>query len=264
MQTEPVLQGVSPPRIWRVARDVVNAPTTGLGLLASRAAGMSECAGPPLTATFWDPTRPSSGGSTIGSTFVAWMPAGYDSSAILPGASGFGSADDRRRPAAPYVRYGPNIPGPRAEELRLARHESRHTDQWAVLTLVGGPLAFPLAYYTDSAFFPGSRNHFERAAGLADGNYLPPPDDNPAPFPGAVAATCTALGLVLLWGIRRLCRTRRPVPALETTRGTDGTGTPHRGLHLDRRYAARDHVIENLVETDIAKEQAAIFPDRAV
>jgi hypothetical protein len=246
VQTEPHLQDVSPPRTWRIARDVVNAPTTGLGLLVSSAAGMRECAGPPLTVTFWEPPRLSGGGSTIGSTFVAWMPADYDSSSILPGAHGFAAATDRRELDAPYVRYGPNISETRANELELARHESRHTDQWAVLTLIGGPLAFPLAYYTDSAFFPGSRNHFERAAGLADGNYRPPPDDKPAPLPGAVAVTGAVLGLVLRRRIRWLWRIlatdgtppRRPtrsVPALRTERDTDGTGTSHLGLHLDKR-----------------------------
>lgn len=228
VQTEPELQGVSPPRIWHVARDVVNAPTTGLGLLASRAAGMRECAGPPLTVTFWEAPRLSGGGSTIGSAFVAWMPAGYDSSRILPGASGFGSAGDRREPVAPYVRYGPNISGTRSNEVELARHESRHTDQWAVGTLIGGPLAFPLAYYTDSVFFPGSRNHFERAAGLADGNYPAPTDNNPAPMPGAVPVAAVVLVLLLRRPIRWLRR-------IHTERNAHGTGTSHLGPHLDRR-----------------------------
>jgi hypothetical protein len=198
VQSEPQLRDVSPPRTWRIVRDVVNAPTTGLGLLASRAAGMRECAGPPLTVTFWEPTRPSGGGSTIGSTFVAWMPADYDSSSILPGASGFAPATDRHELDAPYVRYGPNLSGTRSNEVELARHESRHTDQWAVMTLVGGPLAFPLAYYLDSAFFPGSRNHFERAAGLADGSYSEPTDNKPAPIPGAVPVTVVVLALLML------------------------------------------------------------------
>ncbi|MFI7063711.1 hypothetical protein ACIBL3_22185 [Kribbella sp. NPDC050124] len=201
-----MLQDVSPPRIWGVAREVVNAPTTGLGLLASRGAGMSECAGPPLTVAFWEAPRLSGGGSTVGSTFVAWMPAGYDSTSVLPGAHGYGSADDRLEPAAPYIRYGPNISDTRADESQLARHESRHTDQWAVGTLIGGPLAFPLAYYADSAFFPGSRNHFERAAGLADGDYSEPPDNRPAPIPGAMPVAAGLLALLLYRQLRRLQR----------------------------------------------------------
>src|SRR5215212_9221717 len=58
---EPILQDVSPPRTWNIARDVINAPTTGLALLASKSAGMRECAGPPLTVTFWQPPRVSGG-----------------------------------------------------------------------------------------------------------------------------------------------------------------------------------------------------------
>ncbi|NIK61522.1 hypothetical protein [Kribbella shirazensis] len=226
VQPEPQLQDVSPPRIWGVARDVVNAPATGLGLLASRAAGMSQCAGPPLTVTFWEPTRPSGGGSTIGSAFVAWMPAGYDSSSVLPGASGHAHATDRRQLDAPYIRYGPNISGTRSGESELARHESRHSDQWAVGTLIGGPLTFPLAYYADSAFFPGSRNHFERAAGLADGNYSEPPDNRPTPIPGAVPVTAVVVALVLRRQLRSLRRTHTE-------------STSHLERQLDRRAPHR-------------------------
>jgi len=58
------------------------------------------------------------------------------------------------------------------EQLRtLIGHEARHRAQWAVLTVIGGPLAFPVAYAIDNFFFPGSRNHFERLAGLESGGY---------------------------------------------------------------------------------------------
>ena len=58
------------------------------------------------------------------------------------------------------------------KELRtLIGHEARHRAQWAVLTVIGGPLAFPVAYGVDDFFFPGSRNHFERLAGLDAGRY---------------------------------------------------------------------------------------------
>jgi hypothetical protein len=89
VQAEPMLQDVSPPRTWGIARDVINASTTGLALLAAKAAGMRECAGPPLTVTFWQPPRVSGGGST-GDIFVAWMPADYEVSSLLQGARGFG------------------------------------------------------------------------------------------------------------------------------------------------------------------------------
>ena len=53
----------------------------------------------------------------------------------------------------------------------LIGHEARHRAQWAVLTVIGGPLAFPVAYGVDDFFFPGPRNHFERMAGLEAGGY---------------------------------------------------------------------------------------------
>ncbi|XAS74288.1 hypothetical protein VUN82_10890 [Micrococcaceae bacterium Sec5.1] len=68
-----------------------------------------------------------------------------------------------------YVRYGPNISQARAEEEELGYHESRHVDQWAVANLLAGPSAFPVACFVDDAQFPGSRNHFERDAGLSRG-----------------------------------------------------------------------------------------------
>lgn len=57
----------------------------------------------------------------------------------------------------------------RGEEL--ADHEARHRPQWAVATVLGGPFAFPVVYAIDDFFFPGSRNHFERMAGLESGGY---------------------------------------------------------------------------------------------
>lgn len=53
----------------------------------------------------------------------------------------------------------------------VAGHEARHRVQWAVGTVIGGPLAFPVAYAIDDFFFPGARNHFEREAGLEAGGY---------------------------------------------------------------------------------------------
>lgn len=55
--------------------------------------------------------------------------------------------------------------------LTLTTHEVGHRKQWAVGTLLGGPFAFPAAYTIDDFFFPGPKNHFERAAGLKSGGY---------------------------------------------------------------------------------------------
>lgn len=59
----------------------------------------------------------------------------------------------------------------RRELTTLAGHEARHRPQWAVATIIGGPLAFPIAYAVEDFFFPGSRNLFERQAGLESGGY---------------------------------------------------------------------------------------------
>jgi hypothetical protein len=64
---------------------------------------------------------------------------------------GYGLTTERE----PYLRYGPNTSQSRGNEEALGRHASRHVDQWAVATVAGGPLAFPVAYALDGAFFPG-------------------------------------------------------------------------------------------------------------
>jgi hypothetical protein len=60
---------------------------------------------------------------------------------------------------------------PRENREKLVAHEARHRVQWAIGTAIAGPLAFPIAYAIDEFFFPGSRNHFERWAGLDTGGY---------------------------------------------------------------------------------------------
>lgn len=58
------------------------------------------------------------------------------------------------------------------EQLQaLVSHEARHRAQWAVGTAIAGPFAFPVAYAVVDFFFPGSRNFFERQAGLESGGY---------------------------------------------------------------------------------------------
>ena len=90
-------------------------------------------------------------------------------------------------------------------ELRtLIGHEARHRAQWAVLTVIGGPLAFPVAYGIDDFFFPGSRNHFERLAGLDAGGYAhmgTGPVLGPAQF--AVLGALAAIIVVAVVAARR-------------------------------------------------------------
>lgn len=87
----------------------------------------------------------------------------------------------------------------------VADHEARHRSQWAVVTAMAGPLAFPILYGIDDFFFPGSRNHFERLAGLESGGYQNP---GIAPVIGwpqlAVLLAAAALIAMLIW--RRLHR----------------------------------------------------------
>ena len=113
----------------------------------------------------WPPN--DNGGSTAGDTFVTWIPSdSSDRSEQQRRTRGTGLSSETS-----FVRFGPNLSSDRLDEQRLAEHETRHLDQWAVFSVAGGPLAFPLAYWADSLLFPGSRSHFERDAGLAEGGY---------------------------------------------------------------------------------------------
>jgi hypothetical protein len=63
--------------------------------------------------------------------------------------------------------------------LELLDHEKHHRRQWAIGTVLGGPIAFPLAYSIDDVFYPEARNHFEREAGLVRGGYEPTAQTGP-------------------------------------------------------------------------------------
>lgn len=99
------------------------------------------------------------------------------------------------------------------EQLRtLAGHEARHRPQWAVATVIAGPLAFPVVYAIDNFFFPGSRNHFERMAGLESGFY---PRTGTGPVLGPAQIVVLVLlgaGLVTLVVRRRRIANRQPPP----------------------------------------------------
>ena len=91
------------------------------------------------------------------------------------------------------------------EQLRtLAGHEARHRPQWAVATVIGGPLALPVAYAIDDFFFPGARNHFERQAGLESGGYTHS-GTGPVLGPAQLAAlsALAAVIVVVPLGVRR-------------------------------------------------------------
>ena len=104
------------------------------------------------------------------------------------------------------------------EQLRtLTGHEARHRAQWAVLTVLGGPLAFPVAYAIDDFFFPGPRNHFERLAGLEAGGYAQVgtgPVLGPAQLAAlGVLAAIIVVALLAAWHRRASARSRGPTDA---------------------------------------------------
>jgi hypothetical protein len=91
-----------------------------------------------------------------------------------------------------------------AERAAVASHEAQHRPQWAIGTAIGGPLAFPVAYAIDDFFFPGSRNHFERLAGLEAGGYSHS-GDGPVLGPaqvatlGCLAAIAVAAAILIMY-----------------------------------------------------------------
>jgi hypothetical protein len=102
----------------------------------------------------------------------------------------------------------------------VAAHEARHRTQWAVVTAIGGPLAFPILYGIDDFFFPGSRNHFERLAGPESGRYE---DAGIAPVIGwPQLVVLLAVGaLIVVFVYRRLRRRsayRVPAPEAQEDR----------------------------------------------
>jgi hypothetical protein len=152
--------------IWLQTRQALTAPISGLArhYVADRGGGL--CQGRSMTLAFL-PSAASDASFAVGSTVVT------DQSSMTEG------------------NWKP-----------LARHESRHVTQWATLTLTAGPLTMPLLYAADEAFFPQSRNHFERAADLDDGGYPQPEDFGPRPQWTKVGV----IGMLLFMVVRRRLR----------------------------------------------------------
>ena len=95
----------------------------------------------------------------------------------------------------------------REERTAVASHEARHRPQWAIATAIGGPFAFPVAYAIDDFFFPGSRNHFERMAGLEAGLYS---HSGTGPVLGpAQIATLVGLGAIAVAALLLVLNRRR-------------------------------------------------------
>jgi hypothetical protein len=175
-----------------VAQQVTTWPETGIGLLYSRASGAHVCLS--RAADYYVAVHASN-------------PAG---------AKAMNVGDILLTP-------GFNIS--RAQLRTLIGHEARHRAQWAVLTVIGGPLAFPVAYGIDDFFFPGSRNHFERLAGLEAGGY---PHVGTGPVLGP--AQFAALGVLAAIIVAALLAARHRRASRRSRSGADtpGAGTDRR------------------------------------
>lgn len=209
------------PGLWARTRAAVNAPIGGVMLVATRAAGMEHCSGSSVLVAFSPAPTADGGGSVVGDVFVSWL-SEVDGVA-LPGQE-------------TYVRFDSGANAKPEVIEAIARHESRHVDQWAVATMLGGPMALPTTYYVDSLFFPLARNHFERAAGLEDGGYDVPPDFGPSPLwlplLASVGLLVVALRRRIRWWSRVLVGGRAGARAHEEgccpvhSRGWFGSGPP--------------------------------------
>jgi hypothetical protein len=170
---------------WRAARSAVNAPVSGAAMLYAAAVGGQSCVvgseGITVTAV---PSGYARGGTIYGTVFLT----------------------DRTSKKAT------------ARIARLSEHEAKHATQWAVATLLAGPVAFPAVYAGDESLFPGAHNQFERLAGLADGGYDAPPDDPPA----AGRLLFLLVGLLAGYLAARL-RSRRRTPRARDEAEMDGT-----------------------------------------
>ena len=167
----------SPPPLWSTVRSVMTAPVSGLalGFAEARGRGLCSVGDPPITLAFV-PQAGEQMGSMVGEVFLA----------------------------SPVPRINPV----RARDL--AEHESRHVDQWAACTIVGGISLLPVLYLVDDTLYPGSENHFEQAAGLFDGAYPPPPDPPRGPQAWAIVLWAGVILLVarrrIRWAVRTLVR----------------------------------------------------------
>lgn len=110
----------------------------------------------------------------------------------------------------------------REQRRMLVGHEARHRAQWAVGTAIGGPFAFPVAYGIVDFFFPGSRNLFERQAGLGSGGYR---HSGTGPVLGP--AQLATLGVLAVIIVVAMLATRhlRATARSRSRADTPGTGT---------------------------------------
>lgn len=171
----------TPLTAWVVAQKVATWPETGLGILYSQATGAHVCH------------------SRVANYYVAV------NEHHIAGSRAMTIGD---------VVLKPNISIPPKNMTDLVEHEAGHRVQWAVATVLAGPLAFPVVYAVTDFFFPDERNPFERLAGLETGGYTTS-DTGPVLGPpqlavlSALAAIIVGTPLVLRYR-RTAARSRRP------------------------------------------------------
>lgn len=170
---------------WSMGRDVLTAPVSGLalGFAELRGEGLCSVGTPPIT--------------------LAFIPQAQDRRSRMIGEVLL---------ATPRPRITP------ARAAALARHESRHVDQWAVSGLIGGIALLPVAYLVDESLYPGSENHFEQSAGLYGGGYPPPPVPPVGPRGWAIALWA---GVVLVLARRRIRWASRTLVRRQSTHDPD-------------------------------------------
>ena len=155
----------TPVTAWVVTQKAATWAETGIGILYSQATGAYVCF------------------SRAQNYYVALNPYHF------PGPRAMNMGDVVLKPGLEFF-Y------PRENLKALVEHEARHREQWAVGTIIGGPLAFPIAYGITDFFFPGARNPFERMAGLEAGGYTP---SGTGPVLGpAQLAVLSALGAIVV------------------------------------------------------------------
>ena len=192
---------------------------------------------------------PTGAGVAYSSAFRAdiceFEPQGLYVARVVHGYTGRGAFD-----LGEFVLSQPDRVSSAPVVLQYQAHEAVHARQWSVFTIAAGPLAFPVSYLLDEAFFPGAHNHFERNAGLENGQYSPA--EHPPPARSVLMLPAGVLLLVAWVAHRPLLRRWRAA-----RHGPDGCAlcgrrapTPETGLQGRVMWSGGASRIVNAVASD--------------